>query len=234
MNTDLTARLRESLTRRAGTTPPPSFEVDTVIGRGRRIQRVRRAGALTAATLAVVVLIGGAFFASQLLGHRTAIQPIRPAPVPTTVKLPAIGACAAGEWNFYGNVSQKDNQRLTLAAVTPNPDRSSDLPNIPSHDFNSDGKPETLRIITCRIGGSQVEAIVALTTTGPNRAVTMDNKTIVVARPAANGGQHLTAVWIETGSLGGDPFQYLAHFNGPDGGQKVYLPESKSWSHWGG
>jgi hypothetical protein len=148
----------------------------------------------------------------------------------TTVQLPTIGACAAGQWTFRGGVSQKGNQRLTLAAVTPNPDGS----DIRSHDFNGDRKPETLRIVTCRIGGSQVEAVLALTNTGPSSAVTMDDKPILVARPGANGGQHLTAVWIDTGSLGGGPYQYLATITGPDGGQKVYVPESRSWHHWGG
>lgn len=234
MKPDLSEQLRESLNHRASTTPAPSFDVDRLIGHGRRVRRIRRASALTAATLAVVVLIGGAFFAAHLLGDRTALQPVRPAPVQTKLRLPNIGACAAGEWIFEGSLSVKGDQRLTLAPPQTTDPNAPGEPVDPSHDFNGDGKTETLQVVTCRIGGSEVDAALALTTTGPNTAVTMDNKPIIICRPAASGGQHLTAVWISQGSIGGAPYQYLANIQGPGGGQLSYDPKTKSWSMWGG
>jgi hypothetical protein len=237
MSTDLTDRLRDSLAHHAGTTPAPSIDVDTLIGRGRRARQVRRTGTLAAAVIAVVVLIGGIFVAEQAMSQRQVVTPVHPKPPLPGLKLtlPAVGDCPAGTYGFVDNVSSSGNHQLVLTPTPKTPQNKVGDVEFASHDFNNDGRPEVLRKITCQVTGTsrQTEAVVALSGDGAaTPAIALGNAPVVTNPVTSPGDIRITTYFITQSSISGGPAHYIVQVTGQNGG--TYTWDNNSWVRFGG
>ncbi|WP_163570334.1 hypothetical protein [Fodinicola feengrottensis] len=160
----------------------------------------RRAITGAAAVIAVVLLAGGAFVAGHSLGRHQRKPPANPSAPMTkpaaTIALPAIGPCAAGNWNFLDGVAKRSSSQLALAAaprMVGDPD-----PTYADHDFNEDGQSESIREITCQVvgGTDRVAAILALTSTGFHSAGVLGDKPITTHTASASAREYFSAYGI--------------------------------------
>lgn len=111
--TDLTDRLRDSLTKRAGDAPEPGFDPHLVMRRGRRVRRLRRGAAGVAVVLAVCLVVSGTALAGRLINP--AREPAPPA-APVAVGRPKVAVIVA------------DRLHLPTGRSVPLPPRGSNAP----------------------------------------------------------------------------------------------------------
>ncbi|GAA1714421.1 hypothetical protein [Fodinicola feengrottensis] len=237
MSTDMSPedRLRESLARRAAATPTPSFTTRALVRRGRRVRRTRQVGAVTAVVASIALILTGIVVGTNVLGHHKA-EPVRPAPVIThvrttaiveTVQLPAIGGCPAGTWSFDGGGTSDSHGGPLALEAKPTAKSPNGDPVVPQHDFNSDGKPEVLRKLTCR-AGQRTEAIVAVTKAGSTAWTTLGGP--IVSKPISSASDEITDYYITKGSLGGSTYQYIISASGT----YAWDTDLHDWHTWGG
>lgn len=226
MSTDLSDRLRESLARRAARTPQPTFQANTLIYRGRRAQRNRQLGAVAAAALAVAIVVGSVVALTWNVGPQP-LPPVQPPAPTTTMRLPAIGPCTAGDWGFVGAVGVRANQRLTLV---PKP-AAVPLKDI-TYDFDGDGKAERLQKFVCTVGKERVEGVEALTETGPNSAVALGGLTAAL-HDFIGSYPPIGIYQTERSSIdSGTTYQTIVTVNGNN--TLVWVKQERKWSWFGG